>query len=1099
MAGRRGCVNSLWSGSERVRIGERLKATLAGILELDLLRCRHLEMVDAALDKKETIDETDQNEGHPESATDDDASTSHHRQQSLSLPESALPCLSVSGEEVTSRWSTLSWDIPSELLSPLTPDTASTTLVDGDSRPSSGFYSVSGSSLSDSSYSVASEVALGGSGGKACGGGGGGGVVCRPLSEDHSATQWREASQLSTQSIEETPGEEERRPVSTGDLDLPGLVLLSDLCSKLGGSQQTLPLPDSCRALHSRVQLEPKFCSDLVSRKTKEVYPYPSPLHAVALQSPLFTFTSQDHSPPQLSPSPDAEPQTADQEALSSPRTHTPHAPPPPSLSQMELYISRLVHQYHSRKRLSGHHNGSCHSLQKSMSGSSQDVFLPARTVLAPALPLDGGGHAGSASHLPSVSVTPCKLGNASRVRLSSISKKTTRNSINLGNLPSVTGEDFNISFHLNLNLNLNPNLNKSPDAKTTRKDDMSASCGYLGTSFTTPTASPSSSTMSFTPTPVSRGRPRISTCPSQVNHRGSLEVTGKVFGPMGFSRSLDWSGASREEAEGCPPPPPPPPLPKPLDGPLPPPPPPPPSKLSEDSEVVCEISRVSGLPRSVVVGLMEEGVELDPDCFRSMERERGEGSASPSPSPSSSFSSSAQPLHHHHHHHHLSQSPRIYCHGSPGSSDLLRSPSQVAHVSNTWIHAGVSPGENGSHNQHCLQITHTDSLSALTSQSTSPACSEHSGPTPTHRVKRTSPVLSFPPAPAYSDPSASPGGSSSVSCHSRVHSPPRLLSDSPFTPAQLSVFRRDAPTQCSLPRFRAHHGGNSVQEGSGAAVIRPRGGSLRQEAGATVWRSSQERGWRRSGDGERLYQGKHASRELVRASTVSSYSARDYSTCWDEDVSVSANDTPTKKGSKFWKGFDGRFWGKDPAQEGYGAAAERDGRGSSKRKGHQKERSWNKEQDAKQKQKGGGASADWEGRSASVRSSRRALFRSESQGMLEPHSQQRKSRLRTNYWSSSFEIARESHPAERERGRGRSLVAREDKHLSSTASLFHLSRSQSLEGSCQSLSPLSSPSFSPSPPRAAPLTRSRSFRDLGRRVFGSMRSLSLRGHKSKK
>lgn len=81
MAGRRGCVNSLWSGSERVRIGERLKATLAGILELDLLRCRHLEMVDAALDKKETIDETDQNEGHPESATDDDASTSHHRQQ----------------------------------------------------------------------------------------------------------------------------------------------------------------------------------------------------------------------------------------------------------------------------------------------------------------------------------------------------------------------------------------------------------------------------------------------------------------------------------------------------------------------------------------------------------------------------------------------------------------------------------------------------------------------------------------------------------------------------------------------------------------------------------------------------------------------------------------------------------------------------------------------------------------------------------------------------------------------------------------------------------------------------------------------------------
>lgn len=82
MAGRRGCVNSLWSGSERVRIGERLKATLAGILELDLLRCRHLEMVDAALDKKETIDETDQNERSTESAADDNAATSRRQQVS---------------------------------------------------------------------------------------------------------------------------------------------------------------------------------------------------------------------------------------------------------------------------------------------------------------------------------------------------------------------------------------------------------------------------------------------------------------------------------------------------------------------------------------------------------------------------------------------------------------------------------------------------------------------------------------------------------------------------------------------------------------------------------------------------------------------------------------------------------------------------------------------------------------------------------------------------------------------------------------------------------------------------------------------------------
>ncbi|CAG09746.1 unnamed protein product, partial [Tetraodon nigroviridis] len=38
--------------TERVRIGERLKATLAGVLELEVLRCRHMEMVDAALEDR---------------------------------------------------------------------------------------------------------------------------------------------------------------------------------------------------------------------------------------------------------------------------------------------------------------------------------------------------------------------------------------------------------------------------------------------------------------------------------------------------------------------------------------------------------------------------------------------------------------------------------------------------------------------------------------------------------------------------------------------------------------------------------------------------------------------------------------------------------------------------------------------------------------------------------------------------------------------------------------------------------------------------------------------------------------------------------------
>uniref|UniRef100_A0A8C2WTX4 Uncharacterized protein n=1 Tax=Cyclopterus lumpus TaxID=8103 RepID=A0A8C2WTX4_CYCLU len=72
MAGSRGCGNSLWSGSERVRIGERLKATLAGVLELELLRCKHQEMVDTALEDRATANAEERRpeeaSGAPESA-----------------------------------------------------------------------------------------------------------------------------------------------------------------------------------------------------------------------------------------------------------------------------------------------------------------------------------------------------------------------------------------------------------------------------------------------------------------------------------------------------------------------------------------------------------------------------------------------------------------------------------------------------------------------------------------------------------------------------------------------------------------------------------------------------------------------------------------------------------------------------------------------------------------------------------------------------------------------------------------------------------------------------------------------------------------------
>lgn len=96
MAGRRGCVNSLWSGTERVRIGERLKATLAGVLELEVLRCKHLEMVDAALEDRvsaapsaEEPRAAEEGSGTQESgASDGEHGSATSRRQQVSQPGS---------------------------------------------------------------------------------------------------------------------------------------------------------------------------------------------------------------------------------------------------------------------------------------------------------------------------------------------------------------------------------------------------------------------------------------------------------------------------------------------------------------------------------------------------------------------------------------------------------------------------------------------------------------------------------------------------------------------------------------------------------------------------------------------------------------------------------------------------------------------------------------------------------------------------------------------------------------------------------------------------------------------------------------------------
>ncbi|XP_067103521.1 uncharacterized protein si:ch211-168f7.5 [Osmerus mordax] len=1093
MAGRRSCVNSLWSGTERVRISERLKATLAGIFELDLLRGKHLEMVDAALIDKDTTNWTgiDQQGPNLESAASDGSATSR-RQQVPSPSEVVSPAQSTTldsggnsgegpvhsrGSEGNSRWSTLSWDTPSDMLSPPTPEPDSGGHLDFDSRPSSGFYSVSGSSLSDSCYSVSSEAAQGGLGRLAPLSGGSSRLwEQRPLSADHSDTQWPEAAaqkQPTAQSTEETSRVADRRPVSTGDLDLNGLMFLSDLCSSLGDPQAgplIPPLSDLTSSSYIRPQLDTRFCSDLVSRRTKEVYPYPSPLHAVALQSPLFTSSQDPSPPPRLSPSSDGT-QPGEQPSPSHPALvlEPPQPPPSPSLTQLEQYIARLAHQYQSRV--------ACNLTPAATPGPGGQRV--------PRTPRHGSTQSLSAfenrctpSSHPGGSITPCKslLGNSGRVSLSNIGRKASRNSINLGHLPSVTGEDLNISLHLNLNLNLNPALNTKPGLDPKHSREGSGSVGALKGDFVTPTAS-SSSLSTSTPTPAMRPRPRISTCPSSLSHRSSLEVTGSGagagMGSLAFSRSLDWSSAS----------------PRPMSVPSsscglgsspglase------PSTKLCEDSAMVAEISRLSGLPRAVVIGLMEQGVELDVDCFQSDADRKGPGlevTGVKAPGSYSRLVGQTEP----------SQYPSLHLHATTGGDTDLNPPRPIQlslSVSHSpQSHSGLTPPLAHSPQSH-PSLTPPRSLShSPQSHSSSPHHPYQSTPTHTHHTSHS--FSSHYQHHAPSDPPSSSTASSPGSRPNRVRSPPRPLQPSPLGPTPLSVFRRDAPFQCSLPRVTA---GDSPVGGG----LRPRGGSLRQAGGGGAG-GGVGGGWRRV-EGEGLYQGKHVSRELVRASTVSSFARQEsYGSSWGRSDEGAAK--MPKRTARFCKGFEGYFMGKEEEEEMTDEGVWRRDDEGSRRKDYQKVKARPKESSwIKKKGKGG-----WDKRSSSLRLSRRALFRSESQGRLEPQSQ-REEPFQGAQWASSLDVTMGGLDFSVEGGRGRELGGRkrEDKRLSSTASLYHLSRSQSLEGSCHSLSPpLSSPSFSPSPPPRAPLTRSRSLRDLGRRVFGSVRSLSLK-HKTQK
>ncbi|XP_061846188.1 dapper homolog 2 [Colius striatus] len=297
-------------GWDRGRVGERLQAALAGLQELQVLREKQRELVRAALamPQRPAAGGGEQ----PRSAR----SKEHRLEATLTALKEQLSRLRRQDVGLKSHLDQLDQRI-SELK--LDVSKTSSEYLDSDSRPSSGFYDLSdgGScSLSNSCTSVYSEsissshtsllpssqhprarLSV---------------FDYRPKSADETTVHTTSFQQQGTYDsdgcrltastdISGTPARSRPRPVSTGDLER--LIPADTRFQKETDPKSMLPL------CHTG-DVDPKFQSDLVSKNGIDVYPYPSPLHAVALQSPLFslmgTYPETDLQAPPSKPTPSA-------------------------------------------------------------------------------------------------------------------------------------------------------------------------------------------------------------------------------------------------------------------------------------------------------------------------------------------------------------------------------------------------------------------------------------------------------------------------------------------------------------------------------------------------------------------------------------------------------------------------------------------------------------------------------------------------------------------------------------------------------------------------------------------------------------------------
>uniref|UniRef100_A0A8D0R1X9 Dishevelled binding antagonist of beta catenin 2 n=1 Tax=Sus scrofa TaxID=9823 RepID=A0A8D0R1X9_PIG len=275
------------TGWDRRRVGARLRAALAGLHELQGLRARQQARVRGALAMQ---------------PPPGPAAPRGPRAQELRL-EAALAALQEQLNHLRHQDVGLKTHLDQldQQISELQLDVRRTSseVPDTDSRPSSGFYELSdggscslGTSCASVDLTSCSLGTLLPATPKARPGAG----DCRPRSADETTVCGVPLPAWGPQASEEDTGqlqhESRPRPVSTGDLER---VLMAEVgLQKASAHPKAAPL--LCRGM------DPKFQCDLVSKGGREVYPFPSPLHAVALQSPLFAVNKETSQSDGLSP-----------------------------------------------------------------------------------------------------------------------------------------------------------------------------------------------------------------------------------------------------------------------------------------------------------------------------------------------------------------------------------------------------------------------------------------------------------------------------------------------------------------------------------------------------------------------------------------------------------------------------------------------------------------------------------------------------------------------------------------------------------------------------------------------------------------------------